>query len=97
MYWHPETCERKKALYSTNAEILVRFVKESALNKREMLPGLVIVVFYNGVTLLSPTRSPDLDHVDVTARQETLTSCQGQPVLLQLPVVPSYALTVRLA
>ena len=42
MYWHPETCERKKVLYSTNAEILVRFVKESALNKREMLPGLVI-------------------------------------------------------
>ena len=97
MYWHPETCKRKKALYSTNAEILVRFVKESALNKREMLPGLVIVVFYNGVTLLSPTRSPDLDHVDVTARQDNLTLCQGQPVLLQLPVVPSYALTVRLA
>ena len=42
MHWHPEMCERKKVLYSTNAEIVVRFVKESALNKREMLPGLVI-------------------------------------------------------
>ena len=38
------------------------------------------------------SRSLDLDHVDVTARQETLTACQGQPVLVQLPLVPSYAL-----
>ena len=41
------------------------------------------------------TRTLDLDHVDVTARQETLTKCQGQPVLVQLPLVPSYALTVH--
>ena len=40
-------------------------------------------------------RSPDLDHVDVTARQESLTACQGQPVVVQLPLVPSYALTVH--
>ena len=39
--------------------------------------------------------SLDLDHVDVTARQETLTACLGQPVLVQLPLVPSYALTVH--
>ena len=38
---------------------------------------------------------PDLDHIDVTARQETLSSFQGQPALLQLPIVPSYALTVH--
>ncbi len=31
----------------------------------------------------------------MTARQKTLASFQGQPVLLQLPVVPSYALTVH--
>ena len=31
----------------------------------------------------------------MTARQETLTACQGQPVLVQLPLVPSYALTVH--
>ena len=75
MFWHPATCKRGRALYSSNPEILARFVKESALNKREMLP--------------------DLDHVDVTARQETLTACQGQPVLVQVPLVPSYALTVH--
>ena len=38
---------------------------------------------------------PDIDHMDVAARQETLSSCHGQPTLLQLPVVPSYALTVH--
>ena len=38
---------------------------------------------------------PDVDHIDVTARQETLSSFQGQPSLLQLPIVPSYALTVH--
>ena len=31
----------------------------------------------------------------MTARQETLTACLGQPVLVQLPLVPSYALTVH--
>ena len=38
---------------------------------------------------------PDVDHIDVNARQETLSSLQGQPALLQLPIVPSYALTVH--
>ena len=38
---------------------------------------------------------PDIDHVDVPARQETLASVYGRPVLLQLPLVPSYALTVH--
>ena len=38
---------------------------------------------------------PDIDHMDVMARQETITNVRGEPVLLQLPVVPSYALTVH--
>ena len=67
MYWHPETCERKKVLYSTNAEILVRFVKETALNKREMLPGLVIAFLEcneahacnrHGLQILTTSTSP---------------------------------------
>ena len=36
-----------------------------------------------------------LQRVNVTARQETLASVPGQPALLQLPIVPSYALTVH--
>ena len=38
---------------------------------------------------------PDIDTMDVTCRQETLSLVQGQPCMLQLPVVPSYALTVH--
>jgi len=75
MYWYPADSEKGRALYSSHPELLARFVKESALQKREMFP--------------------DLDHIDVTARQETLSSFQGQPALLQLPIVPSYALTVH--
>lgn len=39
MFWHPTTSKKGKSLLSSNPELLVRFVKESALNKREMLPG----------------------------------------------------------
>ena len=38
---------------------------------------------------------PDIDHMDVIARQETITGVRGEPVLLQLPVVPCYALTIH--
>ena len=45
--------------------------------------------------LHKPEMFPDIDHIDVTARQETLASVPGQPSLLQLPIVPAYALTVH--
>ena len=38
---------------------------------------------------------PDIDTMDVTCRQETLSRVQGQPCMLQLPIVPGYALTVH--
>ena len=38
---------------------------------------------------------PDIDHIDVTVRQETLMNVMGLPVLLQVPLVPCYALTVH--
>ena len=104
MYWHPESCKKGKSLVSNHPELLARFVKDSALNKREMLPGFRanpicanqhVAPNANVNTRAAKwQRSPDLDHVDVQARQETLTACHGQPVLVQLPLVPSYALTV---
>ena len=36
----------------------------------------------------------DVDHVDVTARTATLNTVPGQPVMLQVGVVPAYALIV---
>ena len=75
MYWHPASSDKGKALYSSHPELLARFVRESAFNRRVMFP--------------------DIDHVGATGRQETLVSFQGQPALLQLPIVPSYALTIH--
>ena len=37
---------------------------------------------------------PDIDHLDVMARRETL-KMRGEPQMLQLPLVPAYALTVH--
>ena len=36
---------------------------------------------------------PDVDFMDVSARQESINNVAGKPVQLQLGVVPSYALT----
>ena len=33
--------------------------------------------------------------MDIGVRQETLTMMPGQPVLVQLPLIPAYALTVH--
>ena len=37
----------------------------------------------------------DIDHMDVMARQERINNVRGMPVLLQLPIVPCYALTIH--
>ena len=37
---------------------------------------------------------PDMDFMDLGARQETL-NIRGEPIMLQLCVVPAYALTVH--
>ena len=37
---------------------------------------------------------PDIDHMDIGARQETL-AMRGEPIMLQLCVIPAYALTIH--
>ena len=46
MFWHPTECTKGKSLYSSNPELLARFVKDSALTKREMLPGLCVGMYF---------------------------------------------------
>jgi len=75
LHWFPASVMSKKALPASHPELLVRFAKESALQKPEMYP--------------------DMDHMDVTSRQETLVNVIGQPVVLQISLVPAYALTVH--
>ena len=64
----------KRALANLNTGLRNFFVKESSLNKQEMLP--------------------DIDHMDVGARQETL-AVRGEPVMYQMCLVPAYALTIH--
>ena len=37
----------------------------------------------------------DIDFLDVTIRSEIMPSVQGAPAMLQLPLIPAYALTVH--
>lgn len=66
--------------------------------KRKALPAShpeLMARFVKETALKKSELVADLDHMDITARQETLTTIPGQPVLLQLCVVPAYALTVH--
>ena len=70
-YRFPERAgHEKKQLPSSFHNLHVRFVKESALGKAELLP--------------------DVDMMDIHPRQENLP-CRGDPILLQIPLVPAYA------
>ena len=73
-YWNPGSIDSKKALPSSNPELLVRFAKEASVTKSELFP--------------------DIDTLDVVARQEALKA-RGEPQMLQLPLVPAYALTIH--
>jgi len=42
-------------------------------------------------SLSKSSMCPDLDYIDVTARQENL-AVKGEPIMLQLPIVPAYRL-----
>jgi len=37
----------------------------------------------------------DIDFIDVTPRQENLTTIPGMPVMVQMPLQPCYGLTTR--
>ena len=57
-------------------------------------PGL-LARFAKESSLNKREMFPDIDHIDVIARQETITNVRGNPVLVQVPVVPCYSLTVH--
>ena len=42
-----------------------------------------------------PSMLPDIDFLDVTARNETMNTVPGAPVQVQLGMVPCYSLTVH--
>ena len=76
---------------------LLHWHPESVQNKKALPASYegLLARFAKETSLSKREMFPDLDHMDVMARQETITSIRGEPVLLQLPVVPCYALTVH--
>ena len=66
-------------------------------SKRRALPaysGELLARFCKESSLSKVEMVPDMDFMDLGARQETLNT-RGEPILLQLPLVPAYALTVH--
>ena len=65
-------------------------------SKRRALPAYcsdLLARFCKETSLSKQEMMPDMDFMDLGARQETL-NIRGEPILLQLCVVPAYALTV---
>ena len=66
-------------------------------SKRRALPAYcsdLLARFCKETSLSKQEMLPDMDFMDLGARQETL-NIRGEPILLQLCVVPAYALTVH--
>ena len=75
LHWAPTNAEgMKKAVPASHPDISARFVKESSVSKRQLLP--------------------EIDTMDVQVRQENL-NIRGAPIMIQLPLVPAYALTIH--
>lgn len=80
-------------------DLLARFCKEASLSKQEMLPDVGKLSFFVCRSLCfvcskNPCAFPD--HMDIGARQENL-AVRGEPIMLQMCVVPAYALTIHKA
>lgn len=57
-------------------------------------PGLMCR-FVKEASVAKSSYQADIDFIDVTVRQETMSNVPQQPVQLQLGVVPAYALTIH--
>lgn len=95
--WSPASVESSKVLSAGHPEITARFAKESSMSLSSMVPEASGYGFQGGEkresrqTLLHC----QVHFMDLAVRQETLSNVRGEPVLLQLPLVPCYALTTH--
>ena len=66
-------------------------------NKRRAIPAYnpdLLARFCKESSLMKREMVPEVDMMDVGARQENL-AVRGEPIMLQLCVVPAYSLTVH--
>ena len=67
-------------------------------SKRRAIPGYnpdLLARFCKESSLTKTQILPEIDYMDVGARQENLV-VRGEPIMLQLCLVPAYALTVAM-
>ena len=57
-------------------------------------PHLCLSSRHQETSLSKSEMLPDIDHMDIGGRQENL-AVRGEPIMLQLCVVPAYALTIH--
>ena len=66
-------------------------------NKRRAVPAYhhdLMARFCKESSLSKASMCPEVDFIDVEARQENL-AVKGEPIMLQLPIVPAYSLTIH--
>ena len=66
-------------------------------SKRRALPAYcpdLLARFCKEASLKKQQMLPDIDMIDITARQENL-NVKGEPIMFQLCVVPAYSLTIH--
>ena len=76
---------------------LLHWAPGATESKRRALPAYcseLLARFCKESSLTKSALLPDVDFMDITVRQETLTNVRGEPIMLQLCVVPAYGLTV---
>ena len=69
-----------------------------SVEKNKALPASfpnLLVRFVKESSLGKQEMFPDIDFIDVPVRQETMNNVRGEPVLVQIPVVPCNSLTIH--
>ena len=76
---------------------LLHWHPEATEQRRKALPSYcpdLLARFVKESSLARVELLPDIDHMDLEARHETL-HMKGEPVMVQICVVPAYALTIH--
>ena len=102
LHWFPDSVARGKALSAGHPELLMRFAKELLAFGRFEMPimfskhcFLIFALANEESSMMKKEMLPEVDHIDVTSRMESIGAAGIDAVLLQVPIVPCNALTIH--
>ena len=102
LHWSPPEVEGSKAVPASHPDISARFVKESAVQKRgQWLPDIDfmdILVRQENLNIRGANRCIVFLYARMWCVHQRVMSnknIQGDPIMLQLPLVPAYAPSSR--